>query len=252
MRFLPRFAILASLASGCYWPTDDSIPETDSCLNAPSGDYTNTSLGRVVDGEFVPLEDGAILDVTWGGQGTPMIALAFRVEGSEVDCIAQETVIEHAGISTGSNVPLRAYASGENLVATEAHYLPIGVFDSDIDVPYTIRSTIGQETHEFWVWRNRAYEGPSIAGVTPNYTEPPSEFSPGRSLSIEPDGIAPDVVRMAATVDDESVVSLDSTRIRVQPGTNFGTLRFSRVAAGKTTVHLSLGTQTVDYELEFE
>lgn len=131
----------------CDSPSSKPLPDVQ--IEVGSGDSTTP---------FVPLADGAKVDVIWGGQGSPMIAYRLRVTGGEVtDCalVAHKVALgSYQGAEYKTPVLLHC---GESLVVYDI--LPIDQACPNPPVPTDVTVVVtafGQERVLKLEWANAA------------------------------------------------------------------------------------------------
>lgn len=121
------WAVIAVLAGGgCGGGGCNGGTAPDRCSDPEVGAATSLELGRVVDGGFVALDDGAVVPQVFGPQGGAMIAIALRLRGDVPACLAQETSAFALGASDAfeyDTVPRNTYAESDGSRTTREMFL---------------------------------------------------------------------------------------------------------------------------------
>jgi hypothetical protein len=115
---------LPSCGSGCN--PSEPIPQSDLCFEA-GPEPTMVEVGVVGDGdEFVALDNGDEVDFITGGQGTDMLELMFRMQGTGLGCVQMSPRVTAVvgGDSWGDDTPrgVRAYRQDDGSFQTRPYY----------------------------------------------------------------------------------------------------------------------------------
>jgi hypothetical protein len=111
-------------ATGC----PPGVPVADVCDRPNSERVESLELGRAsLDSVFEAWEEGDEIEVVYGPQGDAMVALRYRVRGSNLACISQHTILRHQEEEPMAEdvTALRVYREAEDVYLTETHWVVI-------------------------------------------------------------------------------------------------------------------------------
>jgi hypothetical protein len=114
-------------AAGC----PPGVPVADVCDTPNSAGVESVELGRAsLDSAFIAWDDGEEIEIVFGGQGDTMVALRYRVRGSGLDCIRQQTILrdQEGSAITEDRRALRVYREAQGVYLTETHWVVIPYF----------------------------------------------------------------------------------------------------------------------------
>ncbi|MBT8494347.1 MAG: hypothetical protein KJO07_14930, partial [Deltaproteobacteria bacterium] len=91
-----QLVALVLLADGCVGGgcNPEEIPENDVCTEpGPAPDSVEIGVYLGQDEGYLALADSDVMEAVTGGQGTDMLRLMLRMEGSRLGCVEQVTTV---------------------------------------------------------------------------------------------------------------------------------------------------------------
>jgi hypothetical protein len=119
-------------------------PDPDVCDVAGDATISQITFGSG-DGAFVAWQSGEAVDFVEGGQGTPMLPVRMRLEGSQIPaCIAQTTsLLFNANVIGSEATPLKTYDEGDGSRTTLPLYVVIFDLAPGDGEGFQVTATVG-------------------------------------------------------------------------------------------------------------
>ncbi|MCP4445069.1 MAG: hypothetical protein GY811_06950 [Myxococcales bacterium] len=245
-RFLP---LLLMALSGCINPGND-IPEPDLCDGASSNGVDSIELGwPALSGTVESLEDGDVLPLVIGGQGTAMLELRHIVRGSNVRCVERsiEIVVPSGLVAISQERPLRVYEQDSGEFVSRSDFVFV---DDDLNlggVLLELSLRIGEHVDTASVWYGHQYDGPALVEPATSI-----EIPLGRERNLNLDLVEPAEEYTQAFIAIDAPMPATSVRgsSSFSPGETRTTVSLQGNALGTGTIHVGLGEQF--YQIAFE
>lgn len=155
-RWFALSAVVCLAAAGSLGMTCGPAPPTpDTCDMpgpVPDSAVSSIEIGGVVDGQFVPFVDGAVVPLVFGGQGSPMIVAHLRVHGAGLPaCLPQATRLEQLDgeVIASESGAMATEPAGADARLTGEIFL---VYFGESATQVRLRATVGDRSHEVVVW----------------------------------------------------------------------------------------------------
>jgi hypothetical protein len=132
------FVILAAavLSLASFGPGDPD-PEPDRCNSPEVGSIDSVEVGERDEDTFVSLADGSVVDFIFGGQGSPMLPIRYRIEGADLpSCVMHRTTLSYCSAyaepdcqpleETSLVTPLNTYSEADGSRTTKTLFVITG------------------------------------------------------------------------------------------------------------------------------
>lgn len=163
------FAATASLAS--INPSDPPI-DPDTCSEPVSSGVEGLELGQPGEGAFEPASADGVVNVVYGSQGAPMLAVRFAASGPAVPaCASHESLVSLCSAADSceelmgsSPEPLRTYEAPGGRV-TKTLYIPLFSLVPEPGLPLELTTTLGGLTRSWRLWVAAVGEFPDAGSL---------------------------------------------------------------------------------------
>lgn len=144
-------------------------PNPDRCSDPRAGSVDTLEIGGANATTFEVLDDDAVIELVFGGQGASMFAVRFRLRGSDVpSCVAQTSALHDCpegqlGCSNEewtiaeSVTPLRTYEEPDGSRSTDVHYVIISGRDPRYGDSFELRTTVAGISRTIRLWNGAQY-----------------------------------------------------------------------------------------------
>ncbi len=159
------FIALAPILSGGLCFNGGEIPETETCRSPGPIDIESLEL-YAEDGES-PITHGQVMDITVGGQGTPMFPYRLRANGAAIpECLSQSTTffdLSFDTLGTYERAVITHPSGADGARATREIWYHIGVERSEPAV--ILRVQVGDVQAERLLWLPGVDQTPNVAAL---------------------------------------------------------------------------------------
>jgi hypothetical protein len=154
MKRLLLIVLLAAPSMGVTCGPGGGPPPPDTCDTAGTTGITSIEIGAPASGAFQPYTDDQIVMYQTGGQGSTMLPVRLRFNGSNLpSCVPESAMVSYAGNPIASDAnPVKTYAESDGTRTTKPIYLVIGFGAPPIGSQVIVSATVGSLTATRRLW----------------------------------------------------------------------------------------------------